>query len=79
VIVKNRPPLEHAISSTTRPVFAILQTIALSVRNEVVRGAGAIDSCLDAFYLPMEAQEQKKRCKPDKADPIRLHGLGVRW
>lgn len=77
-MIVNNPPLEHA-SSTMKPVLAILQTIALNVRNEVVRGAGAVDRCLDAFYLPMEAQEQKARCKPDNADPIRLHGLGVRW
>jgi hypothetical protein len=78
VFVKNLAPPENE-SSTKKPVLSILQTVALNIRDEAFRGARAIDRGLDAFYLPMEAQEQKKKCRPDKADAIRLHALGVRW
>lgn len=78
VVKSHAPPPENA-SPTTQPVLSILQKVALSIRDEAVRGVRAIDRGMDAFYLPMEAQEQKKRCRPDEADAIRLHGLGVRW
>jgi hypothetical protein len=78
MLVKNLAPAENE-SSTRNPVLSILHTVALNIRDEAFRGARAIDRCLDAFYLPMEAQEHQKRCRPDDADPIRLHALGVRW
>ena len=61
------------------PTLSPIQTFARSLQAEAIRGAKAIDRCLNAFYLPMEAQERKRKCSPDDADAIRLHGLGVRW
>lgn len=62
-----------------KPLVSVLQSLTLNFRDEAVRGVRAVDRCLDAFYLPAEAQEQKKKCSPDEADAIRLHGMGVRW
>ena len=78
MVVKNLAPPENE-SRTKKPVLLLLQIIALNIRDEAFRCARAIDRGLDAFYLPMEALKQKKRCTPDEADPIRLHALGVRW
>jgi hypothetical protein len=78
ITLKNCDALE-AESAPARVAVSTLQTLALSIRDEVIRGARAIDSFLDAFYLPIEAQAQKRKLTPDKADAIRLHGIGVRW
>lgn len=66
-------------STAAKTAASALQSFALNIRDEVIRGARAIDRCLDAFYLPTEAQEQKKKFSPDENDAIRLHGLGVQW
>ena len=39
---------------------------------EIVRG------WLSALYVPSEASQRKKH-RPNEADEIRLHGVGVRW
>lgn len=66
-------------SGPANPTFWHIQILAMTIRDDIIRGARAIDRCLDAFYLPTEAQAQKKKCSPDSADAIRLHGLGARW
>jgi len=77
VILKECTPSEA--KRTANPASSSLRILAAKLRDEAIRGARAIDRCLDAFYLPREVQAQKKRCSPDSADAIRLHGLGVRW
>lgn len=78
VILKDCDPSD-AKSRAANPAHSSLRIFAANLRDEAIRGARAIDRCLDAFYLPTEAQEQKKKCSPDSVDAIRLHGLGVRW
>lgn len=56
-----------------------LQNPIRVIHDGAIRSLKVIDRLLDAFYLPANAQAQKKRGTLDKADWIRLHGLGVRW
>jgi hypothetical protein len=78
VIVKNCATSNNE-SRTRRTILPTLQALIARIRNEAFRGAKSIDRCLDAFYLPVQAHEQKKKCRPDEFDAIRLHALGVRW
>lgn len=66
-------------SRHAKPTLSALHNLALHIRHKATRGARAVGRCLDAFYLPTDAQERKGRLSPDNTDAIRLHGLGVRW
>lgn len=56
-----------------------LQHLLRLIRDNAIRAARAVDRAHSAFYLPAEARERAKKLKPDKADTLRLHALGVRW
>lgn len=76
------PKSRYAADAETRQipsVFSPVLEFVLMIRDDAIRGAKAIDRLLDWFYLPAEVQAHKKKLACDKGDPIRLHGLGVRW